>query len=67
MSANPLPVDLWGYAPEDAAQLVKLVIDECVDGAAPDRSTEAIPKAISAMPAIDYLCREFEARSDRRP
>ncbi len=28
---NPLPVGLWGQAPEDAAQLVKLIIDECVD------------------------------------
>ncbi|MBA3510457.1 hypothetical protein [Sphingomonas sp.] len=27
----PLPVELWGYAPEDAAQLVKFAIDECVD------------------------------------
>ena len=28
---NPLPVELCGHAPEDAAQLVKLVIDERVD------------------------------------
>ncbi len=31
IAPNPLPVELWGYAPDDAAQLVKLVIDECVD------------------------------------
>ncbi len=28
---NPLPVELWGYAPEDAAQLLKYIIHECRD------------------------------------
>ncbi len=28
---NPLPVELWGYAPEDAAQLLKYIVDECRD------------------------------------
>lgn len=31
MGPNPLPVELWGYAPEDAAQLLTLIIDECAD------------------------------------
>jgi len=31
IAPNPLPVELWGYAPDNAAQLVKLVIDDCVD------------------------------------
>jgi hypothetical protein len=28
---NPLPVELWGYAPEDAAQLLRYIMDECQD------------------------------------
>ena len=40
---NPLPVELWGHAPEDAAQLVKLVIDECVDAAIALRAIRADP------------------------
>ncbi|MBA3511249.1 hypothetical protein [Sphingomonas sp.] len=28
---NPLPIEFWGYAPADAAQLLKYVIDECAD------------------------------------
>lgn len=28
---NPLPVELWGYAPESAAQLLKYIVDECRD------------------------------------
>ena len=31
MAPNPLSVALWGYAPEDAAQLVRYIIDECAD------------------------------------
>ncbi len=28
---NPLPVEFWGYAPEDAALLLKCIVDECRD------------------------------------
>lgn len=28
---NPLPVELWGYASEDAAHLLKYLVDECAD------------------------------------
>jgi hypothetical protein len=28
---NPLPVELWGYAPEDAAELLRCILNECHD------------------------------------
>jgi hypothetical protein len=28
---NPLPIELWGYASEDAADLLRYIIDECHD------------------------------------
>lgn len=28
---NPLPVDLWGYAPDDGADLLRHLADECAD------------------------------------
>lgn len=31
MAPNPLPIAFWGYAPEDAAQLAKYIINECSD------------------------------------
>lgn len=31
IAPNPLPVELWGQSPEEAAQLVRLIVDECVD------------------------------------
>lgn len=28
---NPLPVDLWGYAPDDGADLLRHLTEECAD------------------------------------
>ena len=28
---NPLPVDLWGYAPDDGADMLRHLADECAD------------------------------------
>ena len=28
---NPLPVDLWNYAPDDGAELLRHIADECAD------------------------------------
>jgi len=28
---NPLPIDLWGYAPDDGADLLRQLADECAD------------------------------------
>lgn len=28
---NPLPVDLWNYAPDDGADLLRHIVDECAD------------------------------------
>lgn len=31
VAPNPLPVELWGYAPDDGAGLLRNLADECVD------------------------------------
>ena len=28
---NPLPIDLWNYAPDDGAELVRHLANECAD------------------------------------
>lgn len=33
MAPSPLPVDLWGYAPDDGADLLRHLADECADAA----------------------------------
>ena len=30
---NPLPIDLWNYAPDDGAELVRHLANECADAA----------------------------------
>jgi hypothetical protein len=32
---NPLPVEFWGYHPEEAAQLLRYIVDECGDADIP--------------------------------
>ncbi len=46
---NPLPVDLWGYAPEDGAQLLKFVVDECVDAGIAIREIRADPVIVNEL------------------
>ncbi len=46
---NPLPVELWGDAPDNAAQLVKLVIDECVDAGIALREVRADPVIVHEL------------------
>ena len=31
IAPNPLPVELWGYAPDDGADLLRHLADECAD------------------------------------
>jgi len=49
IAPNPLPVELWGHAPEDAAQLVKFVVDECVDAGIALREIRADPVIVHEL------------------
>ena len=40
---NPLPIELWGYASEDAADLLRYIIDECHDADIELREVRADP------------------------
>ena len=40
---NPLPIELWGYASEDAADLLRYIIDECHDADIELREIRADP------------------------
>ena len=31
IAPNPLPVELWGYAPDDGADFLRYLADECAD------------------------------------
>lgn len=46
---NPLPVELWGYAPEDAAQLLKYIVDECRDAAIAVEQVTADPIVVQEL------------------
>lgn len=46
---NPLPVELWGYASEDAAYLLKYLVDECVDGEIKIHEIRADPVVVHEM------------------
>ena len=53
---NPLPVELWGHAPEDAAQLVRLVLDECVDAGIALREIRADPVIVHELTGSKSEC-----------
>ena len=40
---NPLPVDLWGYAPDDGAEFVRQLTDECADAGIAVKEIRADP------------------------
>lgn len=46
---NPLPVELWGQSPEDAARLLKFVVDECVDAGIGLREIRADPVIVHEL------------------
>ena len=56
IAPNPLPVELWGHAPEDAAQLVKLVIDECVDAGIVLREIRVDPVIVHELTGSKSEC-----------
>lgn len=49
VAPNPLPVELWGYAPEDAAHLLKYLVDECVDAGITIREIRADPVVVHEL------------------
>ena len=49
VAPNPLPVEMWGYAPEDGAQLLKFVVDECVDAGIAIREIRADPVIVHEL------------------
>ena len=56
IAPNPLPVELCGYAPEDAAQLVKLVVDECVDAGIALREIRVDPVIVHELTGSKSEC-----------
>ncbi len=56
IAPNPLPVELWGYAPEDAAQLVKLIVDECTDAGIVLREIRADPVIVHELTGSKSEC-----------
>ncbi len=46
---NPLPVELWGYAPEDAARLLKYIIGECRDAGIAVEQVAADPIVVQEL------------------
>ncbi len=56
---NPLPVELRGYAPKDAAQLVKFVIDECVDAGIALREIRVDPVIVHELTGSKSECGLF--------
>ncbi len=59
IAPNPLPVELWGYAPEDAAQLLKFVIDECVDAGIALREIRVDPVIVHELTGSKSECGVF--------
>lgn len=53
---SPLPVELWGQAPADAAQLVKLIVDECVDAGIALRKIRVDPVIVHELTGSKSEC-----------
>ena len=49
IAPNPLPVELRGYAPEDAAHLLKYLVDECVDAEVEVHEIRADPVVVHEL------------------
>lgn len=46
---NSLPVDLWGYAPDDGADLLRHLADECADADIADQEMRADPAFVHQL------------------
>ena len=49
MAPNPLPIQLRGYAPDDGARLLKLMINECCDAGIVIHEIKTDPVLIHAL------------------
>ncbi len=49
LAPNPLPIELWGYAPDDAADLIRHLVDECADAEIPIREMRADPAFVHQL------------------
>lgn len=56
IAPNPLPVEFWGQSPEDAAQLVKLIVDECVDAGIALREVRSDPLIVHELTGSKSEC-----------
>ena len=46
---NPLPVEVWGYAPDDGADLLRHLADECADAGILVREIRADPTFVHQL------------------
>ena len=46
---NPLPVDLWGYAPDDGADMLRHLADECADAGIVVQEIKADPAFVHQL------------------
>lgn len=56
IAPNPLPVEFWGQSPEDAAQLVELIVDECVDAGIALREVRVDPVIVHELTGSKSEC-----------
>ena len=46
---NPLPVDLWNYAPDDGAEFLRHLTDECADAGIPIKEIRVDPAYVHQL------------------
>ena len=46
---NPLPVDLWNYAPDDGADFLRHLADECADAGIPIKEIRVDPAYVHQL------------------
>lgn len=70
MAPNPLPVALWGYAPEDAAQLLRYIVDECADAGIKLAEVRAAPVIVHQLTGskteVGATLRDIPVNADAR-
>ena len=49
VAPDPLAVELWGYDPEIAAQLLRYIVDECADAGIPVGQVTADPLVVREL------------------
>ena len=49
VAPNPLPVDLWGYAPDDGADMLRHLVNECADAGIVVQEIKADPAFVHQL------------------